>query len=241
MKLYHLFFLFLIFLGSCKPAFLEQEPTIALASEPLPGTVGTYQTDMLSQDFTEVGSPHLQEKIRLAVQKEEFSKGNLRKFNRQLGMGETKLEIIDSVNSRPHYYIINISDKVGLIRELNASVNNNLRSYLESTGENELITSVKIYFPPPVDALLDEASEVYLISDKKSSYSLQLVSKDNSKKVIEFKEGTLFGYGFSSFCWTADRRYRPIIAAFRERNKPCPGNTKKDPGKVKSLDIFDKI
>lgn len=241
MKVYHLFFLLIIGLNSCKSTFPEHVNSIPLASAPLLGTIGILENNMLSNNFTEAGVPYLQEKIRLAVQKEEFSKRSLRKFNRRLKVGEMKLKIIDSINFKPHYYILNFSDKVGLINQINASVNYNLKSYLESTGENEMVTSIKIYFRPEDSVLLDEASEVYLISDKKSSYSLQLVYKDNSIKIIEFNEGTQFGYGFSSFCWQENYRRQAEIAAFKKNGGSCPGDTEKDPEKLKSEDIFEKL
>lgn len=241
MKINPTYIFLIILLTSCKSSLLDSESLSVLDSEPLIGTIGIYENGVLSGNFTEVGVPNLQEKIRLSIQKEEFSKSSLRKFNRQIGVDENKLEIIDSINVKPHYYIFNLSDKVGFIRELNGSTNNHLRSYLENYGENQIITSVGIYFPPKVSSLLDEASEVYLVNDKKSSYSLQLLNKDKSKTSIEFNEGTPFGFSFSSFCWSADKRYRPVIVAFRERNKSCLGNTKKDPRKVKSQDILDKI
>ena len=234
--------LFLILLSaSCKTVSFGDDPSVALSSQPFPGMVGAYSKDLTSTNFTEAGVPQLEEKIRLAIAKRNFTRSSLRKFNKKVLKKDQKLEIIDSLDVRPHYYTLGISDKVGLIDALNSPTNTSLRKYLETTNKNVILTSLNIYFPDEIAQAIDNASEIYLVNNKKSSYSLELLKKDRSKEIIEFTDGISFEYSFSAFCWTENNRHQPVIAAFRERNSSCLGKTVKDPEKLKKDDVFDKM
>lgn len=217
------------------------DPSKAMASQPFPGMVGVYSEDFTSTIFTEAGVPQLDEKIRLSVAKKNFSRSSLRKFNKKVLEKDQKLEIIDSLDVRPLNYIFKLSDKIGLIDALNSPANMSLRNYLQTTDKNVILTSVNIYFPDEIAQAIDNASEIYLINNKKSSYSLELLNKDRSREIIEFTDGISFEYGFSAFCWTENNRRQPVIAAFRGRNGSCPGNTVKDPEKLEKDDVFDKM
>lgn len=224
-------------LVSCKMPSLVGDGTGSLPSQPLPGTVGGFQAGK----FVEVGVPELKEKIRLSFQKKPFTKRSLGKYNKNKLQKEQKLEIIDSLDIRPFFYKLEIADKIGLITALNQPVNSDLKTFLETTQGNFIVTSSNIFFPPEVSSLIDQASEVYLINNKQSSYSLELLNKDRSRTVIDFKEGTSFDYEFSALCWRENNRHQPEIAAFRRKGRSCPGETEKNPGKFKTEDIFDKM
>ena len=221
---------------SCKVPSLVGD-VVGSLSQPLPATVGGLQAGK----FMESGVPELEEKIRLSVQKKPFTKRSLAKYNKELLQKEQKLEIIDSLDIRPFFYTVEVADKVGLITALNHPENSNLKTFLETTQRNLIVTSMNMFFPSEVAALIDQASEVYLVNNKRSSYSLELLNKDRSRTFIDFKEGTSFGYEFSAFCWREDNRQRPEIAAFRKKGRSCPGETEKNPAKFEREDLFDKL
>src|SRR5690606_8027081 len=106
-------------------------------------------------------------------------------------------------------------DKIGLITALNHPENSNLKTFLETIQENLIVTSQNVFFPSEVAASIDQASEVYLLNNKQSSYSLELLNKDRSRTIIDFKEGTSFDYEFLAFCWRENNRRQLEIAAFR--------------------------
>lgn len=225
------------FLVSCKGGYFSHETEKPLSAQAPPGTIGVFQ----SKNFTEAGYPLLEEKIRLSTQKKPFTKKSLKKYNKKVLNKDQKLEIIDSLDLKPHYYKLEITDKVGLITALNRIENNDLKIYLQTTQKNMMITSVEIYFPSEVSSLIDAASEIYLVNNKKSSYSLELLNKDRTRSIIDFSEGTSFSYGFSALCWRENKRRQPEIAAFRKKGRSCPGNTEKNPDKLKNEDIFEKL
>ncbi|MBZ9731337.1 hypothetical protein LB467_16735 [Salegentibacter sp. JZCK2] len=224
-------------MSSCKVVDFGGNSLKPLASQPLPGTIGVLQ----SAEFIEAGVPKLEEKIRLSFQKKLYKKRSLRKHNKKELQKDQRLKIIDSLDLRPYYYKIEIADKIGLIATLNESENKNLKTFLEATQRNVIITSMEIYFPSEVAGLIDQASEIYLVNNKTSSYSLELLNKDRSRNIIDFNEGTSFGYGFSAFCWRENNRRQPEIAAFRKKGRSCPGVTETNPEKLKSEDIFEKL
>ena len=90
------YFLIIIFFTSCKLISVGQGR--ALASEPLIGTVGTFNEDIISAEFTQAGLPQLDEKIKLAVGNKFFNNRSLRKFNSSVGKEKQKLQIVDSIN-----------------------------------------------------------------------------------------------------------------------------------------------
>ena len=222
---------------SCKVPSLVGDGAGSLSAQLLPATVGVLQ----SGNFVESGVPELEEKIRLSVQKKPFTKRSLGKYNKKVLEQKQKLEIIDSLDIRPFFYKIEVADKIGLLTALNHPENFNLRIFLETTQGNLIVSSLNIFFPQEVAALIDQASDVYLIKNKQSSYSLELLNKDRSRTVIDFKEGTSFDYEFSAFCWRENNRQQLEIGAFRKKGKSCSGETEKSPEKFESEDIFDKM
>lgn len=169
---------------SCKTISFGDDPSKALAPQSFPGMVGAYAQDLTSANFTAAGVPQLEEKIRLAVVKRNFTRSSLRKFNKKVLSKDQKLEIIDSLDVRPQYYNIGISDKIGLIDALNSPGNTSLRNYLKTTEKNVILTSINIYFPDEIAQAVDSASEIYLVNNKKSSYSLELLNKNRSREKL---------------------------------------------------------
>ncbi|MCX2839449.1 hypothetical protein OQ279_14960 [Salinimicrobium sp. MT39] len=241
MKNYLLLLFIILLVVSCKTVSFGGDSFTDLSSQPFPGMIGAYSENLTSSNFKEAGVPHLEEKIRLTVKKGNFTRSSLRKFNKKVLSKDQKLEIIDSLDLRPQYHKFEISDKIGLIDALNSPANTSLRNYLGTNDKNVILTSTNIYFPDEIAQAIDNFSEIYLVNNRKSSYSLELLKKDKSREIIEFSDGVSFEYGFSAFCWAENNRRQPLIAAFRERNSSCPGNTVKDPKKLKKDDVFDKM
>lgn len=233
-------FLLIYCFASCKSVSF-QENLINLNTDPGLGTIGVFQDKLMSNDFNVVGLPELDEKIKLSIKKIYFNNSSLRKYNKKIHEEELKLELVDSLKYDPYYFKIEISNKIGLIEILNNSANKEIRDYLEISGKNLIVTSVFIYFTPEISVLVENALAIYLINNKKSSYSMELLYKDGSGEILNFKEGTAFNYGLSGFCWKANYKREAIIAALRERTDPCPGDSKIDPEKVYSKDIFEKL
>lgn len=233
--------LILLTICSCKIVHFGENSSTALHTEPQIGTVGLKNKNLLGSSFKEMGVPQLKEKIRLSAEQKLFTKTILSNYNKKVQDSSKKLEIIDSLNLRPNYFKIQISDKVGIIQELNSDENSRILEYLENTGENLMVTTLLIYFPDEIATSINNASEVYLVNNKKSAYSLELLNGDKTKAVIEFSKGVSFGYEFSAFCWSENTKHQPVIAAFRNKNGGCPGKTMKNPGKFDKKDLFEKM
>jgi len=233
------YLLIIISFNSCKLISVGQGK--ALASEPLIGTVGTFDEDIFSAEFTQAGLPQLDEKIKLAIGYKFFNNRSLRKFNSSVGKEGQKLQIVDSINLKPGYFVMEISNKIGLIKALNQPSNKGLKDYLEATKNNQILTAVEIYFPPQISSLLENATEIYLVNNNKSSYSMELLNNDGTTKIVNFNEGNSFGFEFMAFCWKENYKRNADIAAFRNLSSPCPGSTFKNPDKIYRDDIFKKL
>lgn len=241
MKLKFLFLLLLVCLTSCKLVSIGQESAKTLSSKPMLGTVGSYQDDIISSEFTPAGVPEFEDRIKLSVERVFFTKQTLKHYNAKTLNKEDKLRIVDSLDLKPSYLKLGISDKVGLVNSLNNAKNKDLKNYIEVTRDKTILTSVWIHFPEEFANLLEKAKELYLVNNHKSSYSIEVLNMDNSTQILSFSEGTAFGYNFSGFCWQENYRHEAVIAALREVNGPCPGNTKKNPERVTSKDLFDNL
>lgn len=241
MKLKLPFLLLLVCLNSCKLVSIGQERAKTLSSNPMLGTVGSYQDDIISSEFTPSGLPEFDDKIKLSVEKVFFNKQTLKQYNAKTLIEENELRIVDSLDLNPSYLKLEISDKVGMVKAINSAKNKDLKNYIEVTRDKTILTSVWMYVPDKISKIMGNAKELYLINNNKSSYSIEVLNMDNSTQILSFSEGTAFGYNFSGFCWTENYRHEAVIAAFREMNEPCPGNTKKNPEKVTSKDLFDNL
>lgn len=232
--------LLILFITSCRTVSGVGDFNNSLSTQPLLGTVGTYSNDLISAKFTEVGVPQLDEKIRISIEKKNFNKRSIREYNKKVSNQDQKLVTVDSLDLKPKYYKLQISDKIGLIDALHSPANATLKNYLEATGKNVILTSLSIYFPDEISDSINNASEIYLVNNKKNSFSLEILNKDRTRKIIEFNDGISFGYNFSGFCWGLNHKRQPEIMALREKGSSCPGETRKKPGKLKGKDIFEK-
>lgn len=205
------------------------------------GAVGSFQDDIISSNFNEAGVPEFEGKIKLSVEKVFFNKQTLKQYNNKTLNKKNVLRIVDSLDLKPSYLKLEISDKVGLVNTLNNAKNKELKNYIEVTRDKNILTSVWMYFPMKFSNIMENAKELYLINNNKSSYSIEALNMDNTRQILSFKEGTAFGYNFSGFCWTENNKHEAVIATFREVNESCPGNTKKNPEKVTSKDLFDNL
>lgn len=220
---------------------INQSNGKSLSSEPIIGSIGIFKGDIISEYFSPAGKAELDEKIRLTKEFQKFNKSKIKKYNEDILNEDEKLKIVDSINLHPGYFKFEIGDKVGLIKALNGPNNQNLKKYLEVTRDNQILTGVDIHFPQDITTLINNATEVYLINNKKSSYSLELLNKDRTTRLIHFDEGRAFEFYFMSFCWKENYKHMAEIAAFRNPNSSCPGSTFKKPDKIYSKDIFDKF
>lgn len=241
MKKCAIYFLAVLCCGACKLSSIGKEAAVALKTSPSLGAVGVFEKEMMAKHFSEVALPELSDKIRLSVDKRSFSRKSLRQFNKQAILKNRAEKAGDSVSLESHFFELKIIDQVGVIDALNNTNNQSLRGFLEETGNNSILTSIWLYFPPSVSGLFENAAQVYLVNNKKNFYTLEVLSQDGTTKNMHFGEGDSFGYGFSDFCWKENYRKELVIAAFRERGESCPGNTEEKAQKVVSEDVFDKL
>ena len=225
---------------ACGVGSVSKSAVKRLDNNPIIGTFGTYNKDLISHKFHEIGLPDFKGKIRLTVSAIKFDKSSFKNYNVQFSNQEN-LKAADSVDISSSYHRIGIGDMVGFVDAINSDSNKSLKDYLEITQNNLVLSEVLIKFPEAVALQLNAASAVYLVNDKTNSYSLEVFSGGNKALRIEFKEGICFGYFFSDLCWKENRKGDPIVAAIISNGSSCPGNTKQDPDKVHSKDIFDKI
>lgn len=226
---------------SCKLVSIGTDEGKTLDSNPVLGVIGVLHDDVISSRFSETGMPALNEKIKLAVQYELFNKRSLRRFNSVVIEEDQKLRIVDSINLKPGYFKLEISDNVGYINSLNQLENKEMKAFLEDTRNNQVVSGLEIFFPKELNDQILKAKGIYLVNNNQSIYSLEIINNDGGRSIIDFNQGTSFGYMFMSFCWKENYKYKADVAALREVDASCPGNTLKNPDKIYSKDVFEKL
>lgn len=231
----------ILFFFACSSGFLGNDSIKPLSTSPVIGNVGVYSGSLLINRFVESGIVILDSKVRLSVQKRKFDKGTLKKYNDKVIDKKDYLKIVDSIDVKPTYYRVKLSDEIGFIESMNAKQNKALINYLRVTNNNVLLSELFIYFSEDHSSKIDNAKEVYLMNSREGAYSLEVLGYENTREIIEFSQGVNFGFDFKEFCWRENYKKEPVIASFKKLNGSCPGSTKSDPEKVKSKDAFDKI
>ena len=212
-----------------------------LESEPELGAVGNYNDGLLKDSFVESGKPEITEKIGLSVNEYEFNRYSLKAYHKKISRESDSLKIVDSIGLNPSYFILGIRDKIGYVDALNNEENSGLNQFLLNTNDNQVVTKIFIYFPPPVSRKVLNGVEVYMAKNHYGGYYIEVLDRDNNREKIYFKDGIAFGFQFSEICWVEDYRGDAKIGALKQGNEPCPGKTKRSPDKFNVDDAFDKI
>lgn len=205
------------------------------------GELGVYKKGIVEDDFQAVGNPNLTGALRLSKNEVAFPRSEFKKYKK--AFNKAKEEINDSLFrlKKPFYFELEIADEVKFIESINHSGDGFLLNYLIQTEDNLAVTGIKIVFPDQINSKIQDASEIYLVDLNDLTYALKLIYSDSKSEIINFSEGDVLGYTFSSICWSVNYKGDFLIGALPDKGARCPGKTKNKIRKLDEKDIFDKL
>lgn len=211
------------------------------SSIPCLGSVGTVKEGLFSKEFQKVGEPKIAAAVSASLSSKEFTKSTFtdyKKYRESLGK-TVSLSYADSLEIKPRYFQLHISDLVSLKSFLNDEANTGLLAYLEDDKNIEMLTGISFVAQMINEQQLKNAQHVHLIQ-KSNGLSLQ-VEDGNTTFEINMKELQVFDFSTASFCWQENKRSKPEIAVIAAYGQSCPKGTEKNAAKLDQTKQYLKL
>ncbi len=221
--------LLLIILTSCKTIVVNNQIQ-KMASSPLElGTIGKTEFNLQINNFEIAAIPQFKKKIRVTATLLPFNKSTFKTFTKAsvLQGKNSSIKYIDSLQVKPNYVLLKITDIVRLIEELNSEHNTSVINYLKVEPNAKIITTVTMTFDMNTLNEIIQAEEIYLSTVKYKKYSLELYKNNTLVKTIALSNGAVFSYKVSSFCWGENDKKQLEIVKLSDNNSKCTKNTNK--------------
>jgi hypothetical protein len=238
---YYFVVLGLISMVSCKSVHINNESQTTTSENLQLATVGEKKNFVLEQDYNHTAIPNYNVPIKVQVTIEHFNKATYKAFTKANSNQSNSLTInyIDSLNEKPKFVKLEISDRVAVLKALNAKPNTDVRDYLSSKKDAHMITAISLALKKEDITLLIDANEVFLEASGLKSYSLKAYSRNGLTQILEFNQGVVFSYQASNFCWKENSKYQLEIADIVESTDKCPNTSYRSAKRAKTkIDYF---
>lgn len=231
---------------ACQPTTtqIKNENYKIATSSPEIGSIGQSQKkNGIENNFAIRTLPKLENKIRVSIGVVPFNEqlhkvyGKKAKYNQN----HSKIAYIDSLPVKPELVTIKILDVNGLVNELNASYNAEVKQFLQNTKNSEIITSLAVSLTTDEITKIRQADTYYLINPQEQKYLIALFKAGKKTDTIDINSETIVGYQASKFCWAVSSTDHWYIGDLVLNNMSCKGETKsKIPKKDKNnKSLFD--
>lgn len=230
------------FIGCKSIQTKDQKQRLSISMAEL-GAIGIDKSNLLGNQFQQIGVPELTKKVRIQVVPFPFDKNTYKKYSNLMEKSRQANIVAPStsdsiVNERPKYLQFAITDLVTMAESLNAPENKALQTYLENDSSYKMIRSVAAVAPEAIYNDLLQAEEIYLSQHSVNKLGLELMKDGALYKKINLAAFTPFDYSISSFCWGKDNRNRTCIKAIVDGNTSCPNDTHKKAAKLENKNDF---
>lgn len=208
---------------------------------PCIGSIGKHRSKLFKKDFQKVGEPTLNAPLALSIRSVAFSPAmqtRYVKYNQVMGKKPT-LDFKDTTQVEYRYYQMQMSDVVGLSDQLNHSVNNTLRKYVQEDQDLEVLTKVSFLTDAQTEQWIRTADHFFLIQEGES-LTLEM-HRGNTASQIKMSSLEVFDFETAHFCWKRDKRGKLQIANILLDGGACPGETEKDPSKLDVTNAYLKL
>ncbi|MCB4797231.1 hypothetical protein [Neotamlana laminarinivorans] len=218
-----------ILLVGCKTTTLQQFNQKKTTQQITLGSIGLSKDFVLQPNYYGAAIPNYIEPIKVMVSAIPFTKQNYKQFLKANKTQKTNVEVhyVDSVNIKPIYFKIQIADKVGVIKALNNTANNDVKTYLSYNKNANLINGISIALTKKDTELLQKADAVFLEMKAHKSIALQLYTENKTSHTIWLSQGVVFGFESLSCCWQQDQRHKLNIIDVISPFTNCPKSTYK--------------
>lgn len=191
------------------------------------GSIGLSNSLYIKNNFSLHALPVLENKIRVDISIVPFNK-KLNKFYIQkskYNQNQSKIQYIDSLDTKPEIVTITILDVAGYIAEINSTYNNDVITYLKDTRKANIITSIATTLSSEDIIKIRNADNYYLINNQQKKYDLVLYKANKKTETINLKSGVVLGYELGKTCWAINRKNNWYLADIIKDCISCKGKT----------------
>ncbi|MEM9143562.1 MAG: hypothetical protein AAGA86_11285 [Bacteroidota bacterium] len=203
-----------------------QEPDIVDRHYPALGDLGHYTRTLLPSDFHKIGSPSLEAPITVSVREVPFDKVHFKKYSHYQAQQDAPVAIAfaDSLEHKPKYLCLALTDKIALGTALNRPENREVRHYLERDPGYRLVYEVALMPSAQQWEWLTGETPIFLANDAHGALVLQIGKRQEAKE-IHLSQMAVFDYKTLGFCWAADRFGKKRVATLTDYGQACPKHT----------------
>lgn len=218
---------FTLSLVNCKSISVYNESQYTTTQNIAIGTIGLNKDFIIERDYNNVAIPKYDNPIKVNVSFIAFNKTSFKAFEDAKKNQNSTIDVVynDSVDIKPRYLKLEVSDRLEVLNSLNSDANKSLFELLKTKKGAHLVTSVALVLSASEMMDLANAEELFLEGSGIKSYSLNTYKDGALQKVMKFNEGVIFAYQASNACWKQNDKYQLEIVDLVETNDKCPSYT----------------
>lgn len=208
---------------------------------PCVGAIGKEKSSLFKKEFQKIGEPALSSPISVSVKSIPFDKnsfGLYENYRKQLGKKPT-VTYLDSVNAKPRFYQLKITDFISLKTQLISENNKGLVAYLTNDKSQRILTEVKFVANSREAQLINEADHLF-ITEKQGMLTIETHNQYGNSN-IKMAELQVFNFETSGFCWKNNVYGKPEIALITSNGDSCPNSTERNPQKINDTKAYLKF
>lgn len=224
---------------SCKTIRVDNESQFITKDMVELGVVGVQRGDLLENDFEVKAIPLLEERIKLEVSQEVFTKKTFKAYlSAAKDTNALQLKYVDSLPDKPKFVALKLADMQGYVAALNKD--EATKEYMYNQHAIYSVSSIAVVFSKEIVEKLVNADAVFLVSNKAKQYHIVMENNGMPQTSVTFNKGVVFAYGLSSPCWTADSQSKPLIKDLADPKYKCPIDSYRDTKKLKQKNPYEK-
>lgn len=191
------------------------------------GSIGFSKSTIRKNNFFTRSFPKLENKIRVEVNVIPFDKKLNKEYvkKEKFNQNQAKVKYVDSLETKPELVSIAILDITGFINEINSDKNKEIISFLKSTKDSKIVTSIVTTLSSENLSKIKQADSYYLINSQDNKYTLVLFKANKKTDIIDLQSGVVIGHQLSKCCWAMNDKGHWYLADFVGENTTCKGST----------------
>lgn len=204
------------------------------------GEIGEDENFALEKNYRHTAVPNYDEPVKINVRQNTFTKKTYKTFTKA-NTKKLAVTYIDSLEKKPNYLTLSISDRVTVLNAINGKTNTNVKTYLSNKFNSHIVSDIGIVFSEQQQNAILQADEVFFKTHGLKAYALYLYKNGNLVTTIPFSEGVVFNYKTLNFCWKQIKYATWNIVDILEDNERCSKGTYKYPKMEKTVDEYLKF
>ncbi len=211
-------------------------------SIPALGTVIVEDKFLTGSELKTVGKPHFSRAIPLTVKEMEFCKKSFKNYQKSLSISQQSetIQYHDSLEVKPTYLLLEISDQIALQQLLNSDENTAARNYLTRDENYAMVAKISMATDPGFKREIQLAEMLFLRETEHGQLALTIVNNNRSLTKAIPNSG-IFDYELCRFCWGETRYGKKQVEAIVPYKNRCPEGTEQNASKLDRTKEYLKL